>query len=518
MANRLAVTESDTILALFQRGWRKLRIARELRVDVKTVRRHIRLANSLEVPPGSDGSEGANSPVVPLGIPGGGPPSQCEPYRAFIEEELQKGLSAQRIYQDLVTEKGYGGGYCAVKRFVRRLRAKGPERFERQERRPGEEAQVDFGRGARVRDAQGRTQKTWVFRIVLSYSRKAYSEAVLRLTTETLIRCLENAFRSFGGVVKTLVLDNLKAAVKQADWYEPELNPKLLEFARHYGTAIVPIRPRTPEHNGKVERGIGYVKGNALKAREFASLADENAYLWHWEAHVADLRIHGTTREQVARRFEMERACLLPLPPSLFPCFQEGRRRVHRDGSVEVDRAYYEVPEEYVGRDVWVRWDGRTVRVFNDRMEQIAVHARVEKGRFCRAENTTTRGRLLGVEHTASWLQQRAARIGPKCGAWASAVWINRGVEGIRPLYGLLALTRKHRAAEMERACERALTAGAYRLHDVRRLLERTGPSDQQVFLDTHPLIRDLGEYGALLAQLTTPPPFNEQHPQEIPS
>lgn len=82
---------------------------------------------------------------------------------------------------------------------------------------------------------------------------------------------------------------------------------------------------------------------------------------------MADVRSHGTTRQQVAVRFAQERTSLLPLPPGLFPCFQEGQRTVHRDSYVEVDKAYYTVPPEYIGRVVWVRWDSREVRVFNSR-------------------------------------------------------------------------------------------------------------------------------------------------------
>jgi hypothetical protein len=168
---------------------------------------------------------------------------------------------------------------------------------------------------------------------------------VLRQTTEGFIRALENAFRYFGGVVKTLIIDNLRAAVKQPDWYEPELNPKMREFDRHYGTVILPTRPRSPEHKGKVESSVGYVKNNGLKGRVFDSLAAENVYLLNWESQVADLRIHGTTRQQVLSRFQQEKPSLLPLPSSLFPCFQEGKRRVHRDSFVEVEKAYYEVQE-----------------------------------------------------------------------------------------------------------------------------------------------------------------------------
>jgi transposase len=87
-----------------------------------------------------------------------------------------------------------------------------------------------------------------LFRAVLSHSRKGYSEVVWRQTAESFIRCLENAFRHFGGVPATVVPDNLKAGVLQADWYDPELNPKLEEFARHYGTVILPTKPVMPRH------------------------------------------------------------------------------------------------------------------------------------------------------------------------------------------------------------------------------------------------------------------------------
>ena len=166
--------------------------------------------------------------------------------------------------------------YYSVRRFVARLMRKTPLPFRRMETEPGEEAQVDFGTGAPVIGPDGKRRKTYVFRIVLSHSRKAYSEAVYRQTTDDFIRCLENAFWHFGGVPKTLVIDNLKAAVTKADWFDPELNPKILEFCRHYDTVILPTKPYTPRHKGKVEAGVKYLQSNALKARTFEILADQN--------------------------------------------------------------------------------------------------------------------------------------------------------------------------------------------------------------------------------------------------
>jgi hypothetical protein len=138
---------------------------------------------------------------------------------------------------------------------------------------PGNESQIDFGAGAPVVRPDGKRKHPHVFRIVLSFSRKGYSEAVYHQSTDNFIHCLENAFWHFGGASRTLIIDNLKIAVKNADWYDPDIHPKIQSFCEHYGTVILPTKPYTPRHKGKVERGIGYVKGNALKGHKFCSLA-----------------------------------------------------------------------------------------------------------------------------------------------------------------------------------------------------------------------------------------------------
>jgi len=311
-----------------------------------------------------------------------GPPSRCQPYEAVIKQKLDQGLSAQRIWQDLVAEEDFDGSYSSVKRFVCRLGASTPLPFRRMECEPGHEAQVDFGSGAWIVQ-DGKKRRAHVLRIILSHSRKGYSEAVLKQDTENFIRVIENAFHAFDGVPKTLVIDNLKAAVTKADWFDPELNPKVITFARHYNFVFLPTKPYTPRHKDEVESGIKYVKNNALKGRAFASLAEHNQFLANWEQQVADTRIHGTTRQQVGKRFsEVERSALMPLATERFPSYHEGRRKVNRDGHIEVARAYYSVPPEYLGRRVWVHWDSRMVRIYNDHLLQIAVHVRVLPGKF----------------------------------------------------------------------------------------------------------------------------------------
>lgn len=224
MANVLKMAIVQSIQQLRASGWSQRRIARELEIDRGTVARYLHSSppdpNAAIPPTGSDGpnaatfspfpapcgdstlgidgadsAAGSNAAIPPTGSAGFGPseipgstarppapsdlgrPSQCEPFHELIQAKLDQQLSAQRIWQDLSTEHGFSGGYDSVKRFVRRLGARTPLPFRRMECAPGEEAQVDFGSGAPIVTPDGKRRKTNVFRIVLSHSRKAYSEA-----------------------------------------------------------------------------------------------------------------------------------------------------------------------------------------------------------------------------------------------------------------------------------------------------------------------------------------------------
>ena len=534
MANQIKMANIQAILTLHQNnGWSNRRIARELGINRGTVDRYVRLARQAaetskraKAPPGSEGDAASKRAKAPPGSEGvvsskqaKAPPgsegnssviskkiyparSACEPYREIIEKKLAKGLTAQRIYQELVIERGFSHKYHSVRRYIRKLDQALPLPFRRLECLAGEEAQVDFGTGAWVVTADGKRRRTHVFRIVLSHSRKGYSEVVYRQTAEAFIRCLENAFWYFGGVTQTTVIDNLKAGVIKADWYDPQLNPKLRSFAEHYGTVILPTKSYTPRHKGKIESGINYVQSNALKGKKFSSLARQNEYLLSWEQNVADTRIHGTTRRQVAKLFaDNERGALKPLPSLRFPLFDEGQRSVHRDGHVEVAKSYYSVPPEYLGRRVWVRWDGRLVRIFNKSMHQIAVHAQVEPDKF-RTDNAHIHARKFSkVELGADRMLKRIGWIGQHANRWAKAMIEHRGIAGIRVLVGLESLAKNYSDKQIERACELALSYEVYRLKPIRELLksEKARPQESFEFMKEHEIIRDMQTYGEVV-------------------
>jgi len=529
MSNVLKVSHQEAIHSLHEKGWSRRRIARELGINRRTVRRYTQAepkCTTISTPGTCEGSDSkctsissAGSESVAEAKPrvwtGGrlGRKSRCQQFEEAIGSKIEAGLSAQRIYQDLVEENGFIGSYQSVKRFVRRFKEKQPVRVWRMECQPGEEMQVDFGLGAPIEQSDAKTRRSWVLRVVLSYSRKGYSEAVMRQDTETFLRCLENAIRHFGGVPLLLNLDNLKAAVLKADWFDPEINPKLADFCRHYRIHVMPCRPRMPQHKGKVERGVAYVRGNALKGRLFKSLAEQNLFLGQWEENVADRRIHGTTCKQVAARFEEERPHLQPLPPSLFPCYQEARRNVNRDSFVEVQRAFYEAPPEYIGRQVWVRWDSRCVRIFNDRMEQVQIHTRLEPGKFSRILGAG--GMSAPVLSSCRWWVERAGLLGEACGQWAQASVNARGPEALRSIMGLCNLVKKHTAAAIDAACAKALKAGARRLKDIQRLIGEPDEQASFAFAQSHPLIRDLKTYAEFINNHPAPIQDKDHHDQQ---
>jgi transposase len=511
MSNTLKDSMIETIKELDRRGWSIRRIAKELKVNRRTVSKYLAHDSKCTISTtGSDGSLDSKCTISTAGagddkkakctISTAGRQSLCEVHDEFIRQLLLEGLSAQRIFQDLVYDKVFEGSYESVKRYVRKIEQVELVPFRRMEVLPGTECQVDYGQGAWVVGADGKRRKTHLFRVALSYSRKGYSEVSFTQETECFLRALENAFRHFGGVPETVVIDNLKAGVIKPCVYDPELNPKLRDFARHYGTCILPARVRTPEHKGKVERQVGYAQDNALKGRKFGSLAEQNAHLRHWEINLADTRIHGTLRRQVQQMFEEEKPHLKPLPPDLFPAFREGRRMVHHDGHVDVARAYYSVPPEYTRRQVWVRYDGRLVEIFNDAMERICVHSQKEPGQRSTLRQHIPPQKISNPELGCEWMLKKAYVIGNEALAWAKAMLKSRGLPGSRILNGLLSLRKKHNSLAINTGCAQALAAQEFSYQGLKQYVQNASEKQQHFsFINEHPLIRETKEYDALI-------------------
>src|SRR5262249_47861387 len=200
--------------------------------------------------------------------------------------------SAQQIFQRL-REEGYRGGVTIVRDYVRRIRPIKLPVYLKLYFAPGECAQIDWGTFGTV--AVGNTCRRLSFLvIVLAYSRQMYVEFTVSQTMEHFLACHQHAFVAFGGVPLKIMVDNLKSAVLQRlAGVAPVFNPRYVDFARHYGFAIVPCNVARGNEKGRVESGVGYVKKNFLRGLELTEFTAIQAAAQVWLDTIANVRVHG---------------------------------------------------------------------------------------------------------------------------------------------------------------------------------------------------------------------------------
>jgi transposase len=457
-------------------------IARDLGVARKTVAKYRTWASGQpalldSLPPAEDLDR-----LLQATRPAGTVPRQvfvAAPYEALIREWRGRGVSPMAIFQRLRDGHGYGRSYSALYRFVVHLEGKIPEAFVRMEVDPGEEAQVDFGSaGTMVDPRTGEVRKAWVFVMTLSHSRHQYATCVFDQKIETWLRCHREAFESFGGVPRRIVVDNLKAAIVRAVLHDPVAQRSYREFAEHYGFLIVPCRPRTPEHKGKVESGVKYVKRNFLPGRSFRDLIHANTELADWVERIAGTRIHGTTKDRPLARFvAVERAALLPLPSAPYDLGIWKQAKLHPDCHVVVDGAYYSAPHRLVGQRLWVRTNGRDVVIFHD-YARVATHAWGSPGTRRTIRDHYPPEKVAYLMATPAFCRCRAEGIGPATAQVIGALLDERPLDRLRTVQAILRLADKFGPRRLEAACRRAQCFGDAGYTTIKRILLKGIESD----------------------------------------
>jgi len=413
----------------------------------------------------------ATLPVVP-------PPRQVssvEPYRAQVEKLRGEGVRMSAIYARL-QEQGFKGTYAAVQRFVHRLEPGAVDVTVRVERAPGEEAQVDFGYAGYMLDETGQRRKAWAFVMTLAWSRHQYVEFVFDQRVDTWLELHGHAVEFFGGVPKKIVPDNLKAAIVRASWdgTDPQVQWAYRECAEHYGFLIAPCRPFTPQHKGKVERGVDYVKQNFLAGRGELSLSQANRLVRAWCLTTAGQRFHGTTKQQPLTCFEQtERAVLQPLPVQPYEIATWKRVKLHRDCYVVFENAYYSAPFRYVGQTVLVRGSSRTVKILTTDYDLIATHTRAQQpGERVTLMDHLPSYKVEGLLWNAETALTRAAEVGPATQQTVERLLDDRVVDPLPKARRLLALAQAYGAERLEAACGRALAHDDPAYQTVKRILK----------------------------------------------
>jgi transposase len=287
--------------------------------------------------------------------------SKLDPFKNSITRMLETHpYTATQVLQR-IREEGFEGAYSIVKSYVRKVRPKRSPAFLKLAFAPGECAQVDWGFYGSV--AVGSTRrKLGFFVMVLCYSRMLYVEFTVSQTMEHFLACHQNAFEYFGGVPKKIMVDNLKSAVLQRiTGQNPVFNPTYLDFAGHYGFTIAPCGVGKGNEKGRVENGVGYVKKNFLAGLDIPDFSSLNPAGKQWLDTIANVRVHGETRERPLDTLQQELPCLLPLPPNPYDIANVSQVRASSQFRITLDTNHYSVPAEYAGTRL-------TLKTYPDRL------------------------------------------------------------------------------------------------------------------------------------------------------
>ena len=301
-------------------------------------------------------------------------PSKLDRFKGHIVRWLDAHpLSAQQVFQRL-RDAGYDGGISIVKDYVQTIRPRTREAFLTLAFAPGEVAQVDWGEFGTI--AVGNTRRRLSFFVmVLAWSRQMYVEFTLSQTMEQFLAAHVNAFSALG-VPRRIMVDNLRCAVLRHVRGEPvQFNPRYLDFARHYGFEITACAPAKGNEKGRVERGVGYVKGNFLAGLELPEFAAINPALRVWLESVANVRLHRETHRRPADMWAEERAYLQPVNLRPFDVGRVISVRASRQFRVTLEGNRYSVPARFAGQQVTLKVYPDRVCIYHDQ-QLIARHIR----------------------------------------------------------------------------------------------------------------------------------------------
>ena len=280
---------------------------------------------------------------------------KIDPFVPYLEKRMDEGvMNAQKLYQEILSQ-GYSGKARAVRAFVQPFReVRQREATVRFETEPGQQAQVDWGNFGTI-EHHGRKRRLYAFVMTLGWSRAMYLEFTISTDAAWWLRCHLHALHYFGGVPREVLHDNLKTAVlsRTADniihW-----NPRYLDFAHYYGFRLRACRPYRAQTKGKVESGVKYVRGNFWTGLEYSDLADLNRQALDWLETIANVRVHGTTREVPIERLVKEDLQPLSGKPD-YDTSLISYRRSTKDCLVSYEGNYYSVPFAYARRQLMLK-------------------------------------------------------------------------------------------------------------------------------------------------------------------
>jgi len=393
---KVSVAMQKQVLELHAQGMTARKIAKVLKVSRNTIRRIVN-SKSL-IPPG---------PVVPE-------------WAKIIDWEKIR-LEVSRGTQMNILAREHAGDTISYVQFWRQFYKTYPSIpavTMRLDHKPGEKIFFDYTEGIDIiNPSTGEVTETSLCCGVMAMSSYTYGEFTLTQKRDDLIRSMENAFRFFGGVSRYVTVDNQKAAVKTAHWYDPDVNPAFTDFANHWGFAVIPARPYRPRDKGANESGIGVVQRQffqEVRDQKFYTLADLNKsfIIYCQRLNLAVMKDWGVSRSE---RFEGEKDLLKPCALQNWEVAEWKPAKVHADCHVQVHKKFYSVPFKYVGQEVRVKVTSKLIEIFDRDLNPLASHARIFGSTTHQTDSRHyPEEKVALVQFSVAMAMRNAERVGPE--------------------------------------------------------------------------------------------------------
>ncbi len=508
--------EVKEVLRLWLCGVARKQIAVRLGLDPKTVRRYVKsgpgagivsaatltderlvvLMSALHANPGRSHGESWAS---------------CEKQRGFIESKLKQRVRLSKIRR-LLVRQGVHVPYPTLHRYeVAELDfGRTAATLPVADCGPGEELQMDTGWMTLLEpDLSGKRRRirAWIFSPVLSRYRFVYP--CFAETTATAIEACEAAWMFYGGVFRTLLPDNTKVIVTQADALEPRINRAFLEYAQSRGFHIDPTRVRHPRDKARVERSVSSTRDDCFAGETLRDLEHARSHAHHWCACEYGMRRHTRTLRMPREHFEAaERTVLLPAPVAAYDVPLWCEPKVARDQHAQVARGLYSLPTRWVGKVLDARADTVTVRFYHG-AQMVKTHPRQRPGGRSTDPNDFPAEKSAYARRDVAFLEQQATRHGETIGRFAHAL-----LEGplpwtrMRRVYALIGLAKRYGGARVEAVCVTALAAGMLDVRRLERMLQQAvppaAPATPARILPLPRYLRSSQQYALPLSTITT--------------
>lgn len=397
----------------------------------------------------------------------------------YIHKELKRKNVTLLLLWNEYKEKYPGGlSYSRFCAFYREWQ-KQKDVWMHQTHKAGEKLFVDYAGHTMpiVNQATGEIRDAQIFVATLGASNFTYVEATWTQTLPDWIQSHVNAFEFFQGCPEIIVPDNLLSGVSKAHRYEPKINSSYHDMSVHYGVAIIPARARTPKDKAKVEQGVQQVERQILaplRNHTFFSLAELNQSIRRLLDELNKRPFQKIPGSRLSQFLEIEKPALKPLPSTRYSYAEWKKVKAGFNYHIEIEKHHYSVPFSLVKKDLYVRYNNRTIEVFHQN-KRIASHVR---SYIAHGYTTDKLHMPPHHKHQADWTPERIVSWGKTIGSETAYVVEKimksrqHPQQGFRSCLGILRFDKQYGKERLEAACKRAHTIGAYSYKSIESILK----------------------------------------------